>query len=122
MALLRSRSYLQLLALAALLGVPVSAAAYGFLALVTYLQNEIFTHLPHGLGFSAEPLWWPVPVLAAGGVLAGLAIRYLPGRGGPSRPTTSSSTPLPSRGSSPASSWPPWRHCASAPCSGLRCR
>ena len=84
MALLRSRSYLQLLAVAALLGVPVSAAAYGFLALVAYLQEEIFTHLPHGLGFAAEPSWWPVPVLAAGGVLAGLAIRYLPGRGGPS--------------------------------------
>lgn len=83
-ALLRSRSYLQLLGVAALLGVPVSAAAYGFLALATYLQEEIFTHLPRGLGFAAEPSWWPVPVLAAGGVLAGLAIRYLPGRGGPS--------------------------------------
>ncbi len=47
LALLRSRSYLQLLAVAALLGVPVSAAAYGFLALVAYLQEEIFTHLPH---------------------------------------------------------------------------
>ena len=62
----------------------VSAAAYGFLALVSYLQKEIFTHLPHGLGFSAEPAWWPLPVLAVGGVLAALAIRYLPGRGGPS--------------------------------------
>ena len=58
--MLRSRSYLQLLAVAALLGAPVSAAAYGFLALVSYLQKEIFTHLPHGLGFSAGPacvLW-----------------------------------------------------------------
>ena len=83
-ALLRSRAYVQLLVVAAVLGVPVSAAAYGFLALVNYLQQEIFTHLPHGLGFSTEPLWWPLPVLAAGGVLAALAIRYLPGRGGPS--------------------------------------
>jgi len=73
-----------LLVLAAILGVPISAAAYGFLALASYLQKEIFTHLPHRLGFSAEPVWWPLPALAVGGVLAGLAIRYLPERGGPS--------------------------------------
>jgi H+/Cl- antiporter ClcA len=83
-ALLRSRAYVQLLVVAAIFGVPVSAAAYGFLALVNYLQEEIFTHLPHGLGFATEPVWWPLPVLAVGGVLAALAIRYLPGRGGPS--------------------------------------
>jgi H+/Cl- antiporter ClcA len=83
-ALLRSRAYVRLLVVAAILGVPVSAAAYGFLALVDYLQKEIFTHLPHGLGFSTEPVWWPLPVLTVGGVLAALAIRYLPGRGGPS--------------------------------------
>ena len=83
-ALLRSRSYLRLLILAAILGVPISAAAYGFLALVSYLQEEIFTHLPHGLGFSTEPVWWPLPVLVVGGVLAALAIQYLPGRGGAS--------------------------------------
>jgi H+/Cl- antiporter ClcA len=81
-ALLRSRSYLQLLVIAAVLGVPVSAAAYGFLKLVDYLQQEIFTHLPHGLGFSSEPVWWPLPVLAVGGILTGLAIQYLPGTGG----------------------------------------
>jgi hypothetical protein len=50
-ALLRTRSYVGLLVMAAVIGVPVSAAAYGFLALVAYLQKEIFTHLPHGLGF-----------------------------------------------------------------------
>jgi H+/Cl- antiporter ClcA len=83
-ALLRSRSYVVLLVLAGIIGVPVSAAAYGFLALVSYLQKEIFTHLPHGLGFQTEPVWWPLPVLAVGGVLAALTIRYLPGRGGPS--------------------------------------
>jgi H+/Cl- antiporter ClcA len=83
-ALLRSRSYVQLLVIAAILGVPVSAAAYGFLALVNGLQQEIFTHLPHGLGFSTAPVWWPLPVLAVGGVLTGLAIQYLPGNGGAS--------------------------------------
>src|SRR6516165_6468419 len=79
--MLRSRNYLRLLVLAAIIGVPVSAAAYWYLYLVGYLQKEIFTHLPHGLGFSSEPVWWPLPVLAVGGVLVALAITYLPGRG-----------------------------------------
>ena len=70
-ALLRSRNYLRLLVLAAILGVPISAVAYGFLALVSYLQKEIFIHLPHGLGYATAPVWWPLPVLAVGGVLAG---------------------------------------------------
>jgi H+/Cl- antiporter ClcA len=82
LALLRSRSYLVLLVLAALLGVVVSAAAYGFLALVSKLQGWIFTSLPRGLGFHGEPLWWPVLPLALAGVLVGLTIRFLPGRGG----------------------------------------
>ncbi|HWG64173.1 MAG TPA: chloride channel protein [Streptosporangiaceae bacterium] len=83
-ALLRSRSYLGLLLLAGVLGAPVSAAAYGFLALVSYLQKEIFVHLPHGLGFHNPPGWWPLPVVVAGGALVALAVRYLPGGGGPS--------------------------------------
>src|SRR6516162_4466820 len=84
MAILRSRAYIMLLVVAAILGVPISAAAYGFLALVDGLQQELFTHLPHGLGFSTVPAWWPLPMLIIGGVLTALAIRYLPGNGGPS--------------------------------------
>jgi len=84
LSLLRSRPYLVILVIAAVLGVPISAAAYGFLALVSYLQTELFVHLPHGLGMSAQPDWWPLPVLLVGGVLVGLAIRYLPGNGGAS--------------------------------------
>jgi H+/Cl- antiporter ClcA len=83
-ALLRSRGYLGLLVFAALLGVPVSAAAYGFLALVRYLKDELYQSLPHALGYPAAPAWWPLPVLVAGGALAALAIRYLPGNGGAS--------------------------------------
>ena len=82
LALLRSRSYLALLVLAAIIGVPVSAAAYFFLALVSKLQGWIFTDLPHGLGFGSEPLWWPIPPLVLAGILVSLTIRYLPGRGG----------------------------------------
>ncbi len=81
-ALLRSKSYLGLLILAAALGVPVSAAAYGFLALVAYLQPQVFTHLPNGLGFHGAPPWWPLPVLTVAGLLVAPAIRFLPGTGG----------------------------------------
>jgi H+/Cl- antiporter ClcA len=82
LALLRDRRYIALLVLAAILGVPIAAGAYGFLKLVDYLQNEIFTHLPSGLGFHGEPLWWPLLPLALAGVLVALVIRYLPGKGG----------------------------------------
>jgi H+/Cl- antiporter ClcA len=81
-ALLRSNSYVKLLILAALLGVPVSALAYGFLELVDWLQESLFTDLPGTLGFDSVPVWWPLPLLALSGLLAGLAVRYLPGTGG----------------------------------------
>jgi H+/Cl- antiporter ClcA len=81
-ALLRSRRYVGLLVLAAILGVPISAVAYGFLALVGGLQEWLFTDLPRALGFGGAPPWWPLPLLTLAGVLVGLTIRYLPGRGG----------------------------------------
>lgn len=81
-ALVRSAAYLRLLVLAAVLGVPVSALAYGFLALVDRLQTWVFTDLPSQLGYQQEPVWWPVPPLLLAGVLVAAAIRYLPGTGG----------------------------------------
>ncbi len=68
--------------LAAIIGVPVSAVAYFFLALVSELQRWIFTDLPRGLGLHGEPLWWPVLPLVLAGILVSLTIRYLPGKGG----------------------------------------
>ena len=81
-ALLRSRSYAGLLVLAAILGVPISAAAYGFLAVLTNLQEWVFTDLPKALGFHGTPLWWPLPPLMLAGLLVGLTISHLPGKGG----------------------------------------
>ena len=80
--LLKSRSYLTLLVLGAVIGVPVAAIAYFFLEGIDRVQTEIFTDLPISLGFHGEPLWWPLPWLALSGVLVALAIRYLPGTGG----------------------------------------
>jgi hypothetical protein len=53
LVLLRSRSYVALLVLAAIIGVPVSAAASFFLALVSKMRGWIFTNLPKGL--DSEP-------------------------------------------------------------------
>ena len=81
-ALLRSPQYLRLLLLAAIIGVPVSAASYGFLAVVDQLQTVFFETIPHDLGFHTTPNWWPLPLLALAGLLVALSITYLPGIGG----------------------------------------
>jgi H+/Cl- antiporter ClcA len=82
LAVIRSRSYIVLLLLGAIIGVPVAVVAYFFLEAVSRLQNEIYTDLPNNLGFHGEPLWWPLPWLALCGLLVALAIRFLPGTGG----------------------------------------
>jgi H+/Cl- antiporter ClcA len=81
-AQLRSASYVRLLLLAALVGAPVSVAAYYFLNLIGLTQRWVFTELPHQLGFTAPPLWWPLPLLVISGVVVALAISRLPGNGG----------------------------------------
>ncbi|MCX4524626.1 chloride channel protein [Streptomyces sp. NBC_01551] len=79
---LRTRGYLKLLALAALLGVVVSAGAYGFLQAVDQIQQALYDDLPKGLGFERPPAWWPLPLLVLSGVLVALTVQYLPGNGG----------------------------------------
>ena len=81
-AIIRSRSYVVLLLVGAIIGVPVAAVAYFFLDAVAKLQHEIFVALPTSAGFHGEPLWWPLPWLTLSGLLVALAIRYLPGTGG----------------------------------------
>ena len=56
--LLKSKSYVQLLVLAALIGIPVSAVAYGYLALVSKLQHWVFQSLPRDIGFHGTPVEW----------------------------------------------------------------
>jgi H+/Cl- antiporter ClcA len=79
---LKSRNYVMLLALAAAIGVPVSALAYFFLYFVSYLQKLIFVQLPVDVGFKGEPVWWPLPILMVSGLLVASCIKYLPGTSG----------------------------------------
>ena len=79
---IRSRAYLSALVLATILGIPISAIAYGFLALVTHIQDYLFTDLPGDVFDGGTPAWWPIPFLVLCGLLTGATIRYLPGNGG----------------------------------------
>ena len=81
-AMIRSRAYIGALVLAAILGIPISAVAYGFLALVAAIQKFLFTTLPNQILGSPAPAWWPVPWLVLCGLLTALTIRYLPGNAG----------------------------------------
>ncbi len=80
---IRSKRYVVLLVIVAIIGVVVSLAAWCFLEGVAQLQKELYTHLPHALGYdNGPPLWWPLPVLGIAGILVALAITRLPGDGG----------------------------------------
>jgi chloride channel protein, CIC family len=80
--LLRSRSYLVLLVFGAIVGVVVALVAYFFLKGVAEAQEYVFQTLPKEVGFSSEPVWWPLPWPALAGLLVALTIRYLPGTAG----------------------------------------
>jgi H+/Cl- antiporter ClcA len=82
LAVIRSRRYIGALVLAAIVGIPISAIAYGFLALVAAIQRFLFSEFPNQLFGSGAPAWWPVPWLVLCGLLTALVIRYLPGTGG----------------------------------------
>ena len=81
-AILRSRSFAALLVFAALIGVVVSLASWGYLELIHQCQIGLFNDLPDRLGFDTVPTWWPLPVLGIAGVIAAFAIVRLPGKGG----------------------------------------
>jgi H+/Cl- antiporter ClcA len=80
--IMRSRQFLGVLALAAIVGVVASFAAWWFLELVHQIQHVVYEELPDAFGFDSAPLWWPLPVLAIAGLLVALAITRLPGNGG----------------------------------------
>jgi len=79
--LLRTRSYLTLLVLAAVIGAPVSAIAYFYLKFVSEAQQFVFQTLPKDW-MTSVPAWWPIVPLVLGGLIVGLTLRYLHGTGG----------------------------------------
>ncbi len=81
-AMLRSRNFVVLLVFAALVGVFVSLASWGFLELVHQIQLAVFSDLPDALGYATVPTWWPIPVLVLAGLPVAFAIVKLPGNGG----------------------------------------
>lgn len=81
-AVVRTKQYVALLILAAVLGVVISFLLYWYLKLITNIGTWVYTDLPKGLGFHGEPPWWPLLPLAVAGAVVGATIRYLPGRGG----------------------------------------
>ena len=71
-----------LLVFGAIVGVVVAFVAYFFLKGVAEVQEYVFATLPHEVGFSTEPVWWPLPWPPLAGLLVALTIRYLPGSAG----------------------------------------
>ena len=79
----RARALVVLLALAAIVGVVVSLAAWGFLELIHQIQVFVFTDLPRDLGYhDGAPMWFYLVVLGLAGIVIALAITRLPGNGG----------------------------------------
>ena len=104
---LRSRSFVAVLVLAAIVGVIASLAAWCFLELIFYIQQWVFTDIPHDVGFDhGAPLWWYLPVLAIAGVIAAFAIARLPGNGG-HVPAEGLKASPPSPSTFPACCWRP---------------
>jgi H+/Cl- antiporter ClcA len=81
-SIVRSRRFVGLLALAAVVGVVASLAAWCFLELIHQIQVGVYTDLPKDFGYDTVPEWWSLPVLAIAGLVAAFAIVRLPGRGG----------------------------------------
>jgi H+/Cl- antiporter ClcA len=81
-SVLGSRGYHVLLLAAAVIGLPVAVIAFGFLAAVTSLEKWVWQSLPTQFGWDQPKAWYAVLVLALAGVLVGLVIARLPGRGG----------------------------------------
>jgi H+/Cl- antiporter ClcA len=79
----RPAMLLALLAVAAIVGLVVSFASWGFLEGVHQIQEGVFVDLPREVGYdNGAPVWWPLPVLALAGLVAAFAIERLPGHGG----------------------------------------
>jgi H+/Cl- antiporter ClcA len=82
MAERRGAELVRALGVASGVAVPISLVALVFLALVEQLTSWLWSDIPSSAGFAADVWWWVLLIPTLGGVLAGLAVRHLPGGGG----------------------------------------
>ncbi|MFF3976155.1 chloride channel protein [Streptomyces sp. NPDC001828] len=80
--LLMAPGYPKVLVFCALIGIPVSLAAFWFLVGLHELERLLWTDLPHDLGWDAPTWWWPLPLFLVAGLIVGLVAVRLPGAGG----------------------------------------
>ena len=120
LALLRTRGYLALPVLAAILGVPIAALAFGCLKLVDVIQKAVLLNCPAGSGSTVSRCGGRCSPLPSPGCWSRSRSATCQGRAAIHRPTDSSlEEPLP-RSRSPASSLPRWPPCRWAPCSARK--
>ncbi len=73
---------LRALGVASAVAIPISLVALAFLALVEQATTWLWSDIPTAAGFAPDSWWWVLLIPTVGGVLAGLAVRHLPGGGG----------------------------------------
>jgi chloride channel protein, CIC family len=80
--ILRRPGYFKLLVVCALVGIPVSVVAFGFLAAEHALTDVFWEDLPDAVGFDEAPWWWGIPSLIVAGLIVAFTVLKLPGGGG----------------------------------------
>jgi H+/Cl- antiporter ClcA len=75
-------AYLRLVLLGAAIGIPAALVAAGFLALVHWLEDRLWTDLPDRLGYVSPPWFLVVGLPVVGAAIVLLARTLLPGDGG----------------------------------------
>ncbi|MFI5798778.1 chloride channel protein [Streptomyces sp. NPDC051677] len=80
--MLRRPEYRKALVFCGLIGIPVALIAFWFLVTLNQLERLIWTDWPKDLGWKQAPWWWGFPLLLVAGVVVGLVVARLPGRGG----------------------------------------
>jgi H+/Cl- antiporter ClcA len=81
-ALPDAKQYLQMIGIAALIGIPAALLAAGFLALVHTIEDWLWTDLPAALNQSGPPWYLVIALPVAGAAIVLAARKLLPGDGG----------------------------------------
>ncbi|MEU6881034.1 chloride channel protein [Streptomyces sp. NPDC046712] len=80
--MLRRPEYRRALVFCGLIGIPVALIAFWFLVALHQLEQLLWTDWPKDLGWKQAPWWWGLALLPVAGLVVGLVVARLPGRGG----------------------------------------